>query len=300
MHQNIYKKILWSSVAVVACVFSVSFAHAQEVVDYGDSPIADIDLDGLTDKGEEQLFGTDVHDPDTDDDGFFDGIEIMNGTDPRDVNDPLVTQFSEVIPDTTTERAPIAWYFSRATGIIAYVLLWFVIFFGLAFRNPLLKKVVTPLYTLDMHIYFSLLALAFVVAHALVLVFDAFTNLSLLDIFVPFFANTELVDVTAIAWGIIALYILIILIITSLLRRSIPRKVWRWLHFLHVAVFVLVVVHVLTIGTDFHDGITKVIFLFSVGVLTFFYFISLGEVIMRLVKKKRASSASDMNDNIVV
>jgi predicted ferric reductase len=259
--------------------------YAQEKVDYGKDPIIDTDLDALTDKGEAQIFGTDSNDPDTDDDGFFDGVEVLHGSDPLDASDPLVTQFTETVSDTTTERAPIAWYFSRATGIVAYVLLWLVTFFGLSFRNPLLKKFVAPIYKLDMHIYFSFLALAFVFVHGLVLLFDQFLHLSLIEVLVPFMANSDVVDVHAIAWGIIALYILVILIITSLLRAKLSQKLWRGLHFLHVVVFVFVAVHVLAIGTDFQSGVTKTGFLVSLGIVGFLYVLSLGEVIVRLTKK---------------
>ncbi|MFA5986308.1 MAG: ferric reductase-like transmembrane domain-containing protein [Parcubacteria group bacterium] len=264
--------------------------YAQEKVDYGTEPIVDTDLDALTDKGEVQIFGTDSNDPDTDDDGFFDGVEVLNGTNPLDASDPLVTQFAETVPDTTAERAPISWYFSRATGIVAYVLLWLVTFFGLSFRNPFLKRFVAPIYKLDMHIYFSFLALAFIFVHGLVLMFDTFVHLSLIEVLVPFTANPDVINVHAIAWGIIALYIMIILIITSLLRAKLPQKLWRGLHFLHVAVFALVVVHVLAIGTDFQSGAIRIGFLVSAGIVVFLYIVSLGEVIVRLVKKRNRTA----------
>lgn len=286
MHHKKYKKILFSSLIVAMCICGIGTVYAQEVEHYNEeSSVVDSDLDGLTNEEEEQLFGTDISNPDTDDDGIFDGIEVLYGVNPLDVNDPFVTQLGDTVSDTMGEQDPLAWYFSRATGIIAYVLLWFVIFFGLSFRNPLLKKIVAPLYKLDMHIYLSLLALAFVFVHGCVLVFDEFVHLSLLDVFIPFFTDTDVIDGVAIAWGIIALYILIILIITSLLRGKIPLKAWRWLHFLHVAVFVLVVVHVLAIGTDFQGGPIQMIFFASVGILGFFYLVSLSEVIIRLSKK---------------
>jgi len=67
-------------------------------IDYGlAAAIVDSDLDGLTD-GEEDLDldqyvdprETDPRDPDSDDDGWWDGIEVSTGTDPRDANDPPI------------------------------------------------------------------------------------------------------------------------------------------------------------------------------------------------------------------
>lgn len=285
MLHNAHKKIFFSLILFLILASSSLSVQAVTAIDYGTDPIIDTDLDGLTDKGEQQIFNTDPKDPDTDDDGFLDGVEVVHDADPLNVEDPLLTQFDEMVPDTTTERAPLSWYFSRATGIVAYIFLWLVIFFGLSFRNPLLKKFVAPIYKLDMHIYLSFLTLAFVFAHGLVLMFDTFIHLSLVDIFVPFAVDPGLIDSQAIAWGIIGLYILIVLIITSLLRTKLPQKLWRYLHFLHVALFALIVMHVLAIGTDFQGGIVKNIFLSSVGILGFLYIVSFGEMIMRLMKR---------------
>lgn len=285
MFHNAHKKILFSLMLLLAFLAGGYSVQAVATIDYGTDPIIDTDLDGLTDKGEQQIFNTDPKDPDTDDDGFLDGVEVVHEVDPLNAEDPLLTQFDEMVPDTTTERAPLSWYFSRATGIVAYIFLWLVIFFGLSFRNPLLKKFVAPIYKLDMHIYLSFLTLAFVFAHGLVLMFDTFIHLSLIDIFVPFAVDPNIIDSQAIAWGIIGFYILSILIITSLLRTRLPQKLWRYLHFLHVVLFVFIVVHVLAIGTDFQNSITKNIFLSSVGILGFLYVVSFGEMIMRLIKK---------------
>lgn len=48
----------------------------------------DTDKDGLTNKEENNIYNTDPNNPDTDGDGFLDGNEISNGTDPLNPNDP--------------------------------------------------------------------------------------------------------------------------------------------------------------------------------------------------------------------
>lgn len=193
MYHNTHKTILLHSFLITAGLFfsiGGTSVHAQENVDYGsEKAIVDTDLDGLTDRGEEQLFGTDIHDPDTDDDGFYDGVEVLQKSDPLDADNPLVTHFAETVSDASGERAPLAWYFSRATGIVAYIFLWLVLFFGFSFRNPLLKRFVAPLYKLDMHIYLSFLTIGFVVFHGAVLVFDKFIGLSLAEVFIPYLSQ---------------------------------------------------------------------------------------------------------------
>ena len=47
----------------------------------------DSDRDGLTDEQERTIFGTDPEDPDTDDDGLLDGVEVLHGLNPLNRDD---------------------------------------------------------------------------------------------------------------------------------------------------------------------------------------------------------------------
>ncbi len=62
--------------------FSIHFAYAQDV----SSPAAeatDSDNDGLKDALELEIYHTDIYNPDTDNDGYLDGSEILYNFDPR-------------------------------------------------------------------------------------------------------------------------------------------------------------------------------------------------------------------------
>ena len=52
------------------------------------------------------------------------------------------------------------------------------------------------------------------------------------------------------AWGIIGLYFLAAVEVTSLLRRRLSKRVWRATHFLSFPLFALTTVHALSAGTD--------------------------------------------------
>ncbi len=68
-------------VVVASCVVVFVAAHARE---QQSSPLAvhiDFDQDGLS-NDEEALYGTDPDNPDTDGDGFSDGVEVRSGYDP--------------------------------------------------------------------------------------------------------------------------------------------------------------------------------------------------------------------------
>ena len=50
---------------------------------YGENLIVDSDRDGLPDEAEINIYHTDPHNPDTDGDGYLDGVEVNNGYNPK-------------------------------------------------------------------------------------------------------------------------------------------------------------------------------------------------------------------------
>src|SRR5258705_232970 len=54
----------------------------------------------------------------------------------------------------------------------------------------------------------------------------------------------------AVAWGVVGLYLLLAVELTSLARSRLPRKVWRMTHAASFPLFVVATVHLLTAGTD--------------------------------------------------
>ena len=63
----------------------------------------DFDQDGLPDRMEQTLYGTDWRDADTDDDGLDDGWEIANGLDPLDNGEPVMDDIPMTPPDNEEE-----------------------------------------------------------------------------------------------------------------------------------------------------------------------------------------------------
>ena len=54
----------------------------------------------------------------------------------------------------------------------------------------------------------------------------------------------------AVGWGVIAMYLLVAVEVTSLAKASIPHRVWRTVHLGAYPVFALATVHALSAGTD--------------------------------------------------
>jgi len=65
--------------------------------------VKDSDEDGISDFDEVEVYQTDPMNPDTDNDGFIDGIEIVRGFDPRDERSEAVVEFE--LPQTTVGLA---------------------------------------------------------------------------------------------------------------------------------------------------------------------------------------------------
>ena len=73
----------------------------------------------------------------------------------------------------------------------------------------------------------------------------------------------------AVAWGILGMYLLVTIEVTSLLRRHLSMRVWRGIHLLSYALFAVATVHLLTAGTDSADVLPETIAI-GVGVVAVF------------------------------
>lgn len=264
-----------------------SFASAQETVgettiDYRGEIVIDSDLDGLTDEGEKQIFKTNPAIPDTDGDGFFDGAEVLNGTNPLDATDPIGTGLAALNDENFNSETPWAWYFSRASGFLAYIFLWLSILLGLSIRNPLLKKITKLPHNFALHSFTAISAVFWSLFHGASFLFhEGAFGMSLGDVFIPLHLEGGLVDSGYLAFGIIAFYIIVILVVTSYAKKWMSQKIWRISHFLNIALLPLIALHALFIGTDMQGQTIRNWFLLSVFVLVPFYVINLAHLIWK-------------------
>lgn len=294
--QKKFKKMLFRTLILMGIVFLqsifFSFANAKDDpseidVDYKGEIIIDSDLDGLTDEGERRIFKTDPLLPDTDGDGFFDGAEVLNGTDSLDKTDPLEKEIANLTEGYSDKKTPWMWYFSRASGFLSYIFLWFSILLGLAIRNTLLQKIIKPIYSLDLHCFTSVSAIFWALFHGASFLFHEGTfRMSFKDAFIPLYSKSNLVNGEYLAFGIIAFYILVVLAVTSFAKRWISHRSWRMAHYLNWLLLPLLGVHTLLLGTDMQNQVVKVTFLSSIFLLIPLYFANLFSVIKNKLTPK--------------
>lgn len=140
------------------------------------------------------------------------------------------------------------WYLSRASAMVAYVLLWLSMIMGLLMTNRLARTWPGVAQALDLHQHVGLLGLAFSLFHVLILLGDQYIGYTLRQLFTPF-ASTAYHPI-AVGLGQIGLYIMGPVILSFYVRRWIGQRAWRAVHFLSFALFLLALGHGLLSGSD--------------------------------------------------
>jgi DMSO/TMAO reductase YedYZ heme-binding membrane subunit len=160
------------------------------------------------------------------------------------------------------------WYAARSAGIVAWMLLAIGVLWGLALSTKVLGPRPRPNWMLDLHRYLGGLAVVFTAVHVGAILVDQYVHFSLLDALVPFRGSWHPL---AVAWGIVSMYALLAVEITSLLRRRLSKRVWRSVHYLSFPLFVSATVHGFTAGSDRHAFLLRAAFaagVVGVGLLT--------------------------------
>jgi predicted ferric reductase len=183
-----------------------------------------------------------------------------------------------------TDSLQIWWYVTRASGIIAYLLLWFSTILGLAVTSKYLDGMLDRLFTYDFHEFISLLSVAFTLVHVLVLLLDRYMPYSLAQILVPFISPYRPFWVGV---GVIAFYMILLVTITFYLRNRIGTRAFRIIHVVSLLGYIGVTLHGYYSGTDTALPSMKILYDISglaVLFLTVYWLILLG---LRKVENKR-------------
>jgi sulfoxide reductase heme-binding subunit YedZ len=139
------------------------------------------------------------------------------------------------------------WALSRATGLVSLVLLSLVVVLGVVVRR---RRQVgrTPGWVLvDLHRNASLLAVTLIALHVTTVVADGYVSISWRDALLPFSGTYHPLWL---GFGSLAVDLLLALLVTSLLRQHLSRRVWRAVHWLAYLAWPVAVVHGVGIGTD--------------------------------------------------
>jgi DMSO/TMAO reductase YedYZ heme-binding membrane subunit len=145
---------------------------------------------------------------------------------------------------------PTWWSIARAGGIVAWLLLLASTACGLLLAVRRTAPRLNAAWVLGLHRYLGALAIAFTVVHVVAIVADDFVSFGWADALLPMTASWHPLAVT---WGVIGMYLLVAVEVSSIFRRHLSPQAWRAIHLLSYALFGVTSIHALTAGTEARD-----------------------------------------------
>ena len=140
------------------------------------------------------------------------------------------------------------WIVARATGIAAYIALCLSILSGIALRTSVLDFLAKNRALRSLHDFMTWIWIPLGAAHVVALLLDRTAQLALVDLVVPFQVSYAPL---AIGLGTVSLDLVVLITVTSWLRRRMGDRLWRWVHRSSYVAFVTLFLHALWSGTDF-------------------------------------------------
>lgn len=139
------------------------------------------------------------------------------------------------------------WALGRGTGVSALVLLTVATALGILTSGGLRHRELPRFALTEIHRRASLAATGFLLLHVLSLWLDPEAQLNAVDVVVPFLNERN-----PLWWGLgtLALDLLVVVAVSSLVRKHLSYAVWRGLHLLAYAMWPVAVLHSLGGGTD--------------------------------------------------
>ncbi|HKW20647.1 MAG TPA: hypothetical protein VJO13_04665 [Ktedonobacterales bacterium] len=175
--------------------------------------------------------------------------------------------------------SPTLWYLTRTTAVAAYVALTFSVMLGLL-RTIARSSAEHLSWAVDeLHSFVATLAGLLVFGHLLTIKLDTFVIFSLRDLLVPGQGPYRPVAVNI---GIFALYVMAFALLSSWIRRFIPYRFWRALHYLSFLAFALVTIHGWLAGSDTNEPWLRALYVGGAAAVTFL-------TIMRLFARPRVA-----------
>jgi methionine sulfoxide reductase heme-binding subunit len=139
------------------------------------------------------------------------------------------------------------WYATRATGIMALVLLTLTMVLGITTTTRAKARHWPGFAQQEMHRRISILSVVFLGIHVLTSVMDTFVNISWAAIVIPF---TSRYSGFWVGVGAIALALMLAVFVTSLLRERMRPATWKAVHWLAYLSWPVAMAHTFGMGTD--------------------------------------------------
>lgn len=141
------------------------------------------------------------------------------------------------------------WYAARSAGMISWLLLALSVVWGLLMSTKIVRGGAKRGWLLGVHRSLGGFAVIFTLIHIAALWLHGFIPFGILDFVIPFKADWKPFPT---ALGVISLWIILAVEITSLFKKHLPNKLWRYVHISSLGLFITAAIHGYLSGTDAH------------------------------------------------
>ncbi len=138
------------------------------------------------------------------------------------------------------------WYVARGAGMSSWLFGATSVMTGLLMSGKATMRP-RPNWQLDLHRHQGAVCLSLLALHIGALVADSYSHFTISGILVPMASRWKPLGV---ATGIVAMYFLVTVQVTSLLRKCISKRAWRAVHLSSLVAYLLSTAHFLQAGTD--------------------------------------------------
>lgn len=173
------------------------------------------------------------------------------------------------------------WYLSRAGGVIAWAFLAASVLWGLLLSTRVFDRNPSPKWFTDLHRFLGGTAVVLVAVHVGTIVADSYVHFGAADVLVPFASRWHPV---AVAWGVVAMWLMFAVEASSLAMRFLPRRVWHAIHLSSYVLFVSATMHALASGPDTRKQAFELVLSAVLAVVTLL-------TLVRVATHKRKGSA---------
>jgi predicted ferric reductase len=157
------------------------------------------------------------------------------------------------------------WYVIRGAGFAAAGLLFLLMMSGIGQVTGATYRFIEPIKAWAIHKALAIMMCIMIAIHVGFLLLDHFISFSVIQLFLPFASHynngTKLAGIplggVAISLGILAMYGVAIVVLSSLGWINSRKKQWRKLHYISYAVVFLVFLHAIYVGSDLKYGIFR-------------------------------------------
>ena len=158
----------------------------------------------------------------------------------------------------------LLWYLTRATGIIAILLLAAVVILGMVTASKAAPKGFAKFLVPDLHRRLSISAAVFLGIHIITALLDSFVHIGLAASIIPFISSYRPIWV---GFGAISFDLLLVVIGTSVVRHRFSQGPWKKIHYASWLVVSFALFHAMGTGSDARVGLVEGIYIVLVGVV---------------------------------